>query len=182
MAESQAEQGGTDTTGAAGGAGDPAGAGGTAGARGERAPRTRARTGRTAAPRGATELLVQAMPELRNPVLVMAFEGWNDAGEAASTAAQVVKSQRSGDRFASIDPEEFFVFTDTRPHVRTTRRGRRRIHWPANEFFACPDPSDDPEAHDLIVLLGTEPDLRWRAFGDLVLDVAKRTGVQLVVA
>jgi hypothetical protein len=122
------------------------------------------------------------MPTLRNPVLLMAFEGWNDAGEAASTAAQVIKSQLNGDRFATIDPEEFFVFTDRRPHVRITRRGRRRIDWPTNEFFACVDPSAQEDAHDLVVFLGTEPDLRWRQFGDMVMDVARRTGVQLVVA
>lgn len=127
-------------------------------------------------------LTLHSVPTLRNPVLLMAFEGWNDAGEAASTAAQVVKSQLDGSRFASIAPEEFFVFTDRRPHVRLTRRGRRRIEWPTNEFFACIDPSDDPDARDLVVLLGTEPDLRWRQFSDMVLEVARRTGVQLIVA
>jgi proteasome assembly chaperone (PAC2) family protein len=132
---------------------------------------------------GAPEpLSLQRVPPLRNPILLMAFEGWNDAGEAASTAARLVVSQRDGGKFASIDPEEFFVFTDTRPHVRLSRRGRRRIEWPANEFFACPDPGPDPDARDLVVLLGTEPDLRWRAFSHLVMDVARRAGVQLVVA
>ena len=126
-------------------------------------------------------LTLQTVPSLRNPVLVMSFEGWNDAGEAASTAAQVVKSQLDGDRFATIDAEEFFVFTERRPTVRITRRGRRRVEWPSNEFFACIDPSDGPDARDLVVFLGTEPDLRWRQFGDMVMDVARRTGIQLVV-
>ncbi|MBI3972273.1 MAG: PAC2 family protein [Chloroflexi bacterium] len=119
---------------------------------------------------------------LRNPILLMAFEGWNDAGEAASTVARIIISQRNGDKIASIDPEEFFVFTDTRPYVRISRRGRRRIEWPSNEFFVCPDPRSGPEAHDLVVLRGTEPDLRWRTFTSLVLEVAKRCGVELVVA
>jgi proteasome assembly chaperone (PAC2) family protein len=126
-------------------------------------------------------LSLQRIPHLRNPVLVMAFEGWNDSGEAASTAAQLLISDRDGSRFASIDPEEFFVFTDTRPHVRLNRRGRRRIEWPSNEFFACIDPSPDPDARDIVVLLGSEPDLRWRTFSDIVLDVARRAGVQLVI-
>lgn len=133
-------------------------------------------------PRILPHLTLHNIPTLRNPVLLMAFEGWNDAGEAASTAAQVVKSQLDGTRFASIDSEEFFVFTDRRPHVRLTRRGRRRIEWPTNEFFACVDPSDGPDARDLVVLLGTEPDLRWRQFSEMVLEVARRTGVQLVIA
>lgn len=126
-------------------------------------------------------LSLQHLPELRNPILIFAFEGWNDSGESATTAAQLIVSDRDGDRFASIDPEEFYVFTETRPQVRLSRRGKRRIDWPANEFYACLDPSDDPEARDFIVLLGTEPDLRWRTFTDIVLEVAKRTGVQLVI-
>jgi proteasome assembly chaperone (PAC2) family protein len=111
----------------------------------------------------------------------MAFEGWNDSGESATTAAQVLISEWDGTRFGSIDPEEFFVFTETRPHVRLNRRGRRRIDWPSNEFYACIDPSENPDARDLVVLLGSEPDLRWRTFSDIVLDVARRASVQLIV-
>ncbi|HEU5315033.1 MAG TPA: PAC2 family protein [Chloroflexota bacterium] len=131
--------------------------------------------------RQSPHLSLQRIPTLRNPILILAFEGWNDSGEAATTAAQVLVSDWDGTRFASIDPEEFFVFTETRPHVRLNRRGRRRIDWPANEFYACIDPDPSPDAHDLVVLLGTEPDLRWRTFSDIVLDVARRAGVQLVV-
>jgi len=126
-------------------------------------------------------LSLQRIPTLRNPVLVMAFEGWNDSGEAATTAAQLLVSDWDGSRFASIDPEEFFAYTETRPHVRLNRRGRRRIEWPANEFYACINPSAHENARDLIVLLGTEPDLKWRTFSDIVLDVARRAGVQLIV-
>jgi proteasome assembly chaperone (PAC2) family protein len=126
-------------------------------------------------------LKIERIPRLRNPVLLMAFEGWNDAGEAASTAAQVLVSQRDGQKFAWLDPEEFFVFTDTRPHVRGAGKGRRAIEWPSNEFFACLDPQHGPRARDLVVLLGTEPDLRWRTFSDIVLDVAQRCGIELVV-
>jgi len=122
------------------------------------------------------------VPRLRQPVLVMAFEGWNDAGEAATTAARLLVSQRDGQKFASIDPEEFFVFTDTRPHVRLTRRGRRKIDWPSNEFYTCLDPQEGPDARDLVVLLGTEPDLRWRRFSDLIFDVARRCGIELVIS
>lgn len=132
--------------------------------------------------RATEHLRLQHVPALRNPVMLMAFEGWNDAGEAASTAARLIVSQRDGEKFASVDPEEFFVFTDTRPFARVTRRGRRRIDWPTNEFYACIDPSDAPDARDLVVLLGTEPDLRWRTFADMVLEVARKAGVQIVLA
>ena len=146
------------------------------------AERSAERGARAGEPRAWPHLTVKRLPELYQPVLVMAFEGWNDAGEAATTAARLIVSERDGEKFAWVDPEEFFVFTDTRPHVRLTRRGRRRIDWPANEFLSCPAPSDDPSGRDLIVLLGTEPDLRWRAFGDMVFEVAKATGVRLVIA
>jgi proteasome assembly chaperone (PAC2) family protein len=144
---------------------------------GQETPREAARE-----PRVSPHLTLQRLPTLRNPVLVMAFEGWNDAGEAASTAAQVIKSQLDGSRFATIDAEEFFVFTERRPQVRLTRRGKRRVDWPSNEFFACIDPSDDADARDLVVFLGTEPDLRWRQFGDMVMDIARRTRIHLVIA
>lgn len=127
-------------------------------------------------------LTLTGIPVLRHPTLVFAFEGWNDAGEAASTAARLIVSQRDGDRFGWVDAEEYFVFTETRPMVKPARKGRRRqIIWPTVDFFTCVDPSDAPEARDLIVVLGTEPDLRWRQFADIVLDVARRIGVELVV-
>ena len=142
----------------------------------------RARVTRDADLSMSPDLRLDRIPHLRQPVLVMAFEGWNDAGEAATTAARLLVSQRDGTKFASIDPEEFFVFTDTRPHVRLTRRGRRKIDWPSNEFFACIDPDDGPHARDLVVMVGTEPDLRWRRFCDLVFEVARRCGIEMVVA
>ena len=126
-------------------------------------------------------LSIGEIPPLRNPMLIMAFEGWNDAGEAASMAAGLIVTQHRGTKIASVDPEEFFVFSDTRPHVRLTSRGRRRIDWPANEFFACRTPGTDPAARDLVVLRGTEPDLRWRTFVALVLEVAVQCEVELVV-
>jgi proteasome assembly chaperone (PAC2) family protein len=141
----------------------------------------RPRPPRAVVPAAAPELQIDRVPQLRQPILVMAFEGWNDAGEAATTAARLLVSHRDGQKFATVDPEEFFVFTDTRPHVRTTRRGRRRIDWPSNEFYACLDPETGPAARDLVVLLGTEPDLRWRHFSNLVFDVAERCGVELIV-
>jgi len=152
------------------------------GAAARRAARTSGRTARRPSDRLPPYLTITRLPTLRRPVLVMAFEGWNDAGEAASMAARLVVAQHDEQRFASIDPEEFFVFTDTRPHLRITSRGRRRIEWPGNEFFACPASMRSARERDVIVLLGTEPDLRWRRFGDIVLEVARRAGVESVVA
>lgn len=148
--------------------------------RGESARRSRRTVDGWRVPEG---LNVTRVPVLRRPILVYAFEGWNDAGEAASTAVRVLVSQRAHDRIAWVDPEAFFVFTETRPTVRPARKGQRRyITWPAIEIFACPDPDDSPAARDLLVVVGTEPDLRWITFADIVVDLARRVGVELVVA
>lgn len=128
-------------------------------------------------------LHVAQVPVLRRATLVYAFEGWNDAGEAASTAVRVLVAQREHERIAWVDPEEFFVFTETRPTVRPARKGQRRhVTWPSIEFFACPDPDDSPEARDLLVIVGSEPDLRWGRFADIVVELARKVGVELVVA
>jgi proteasome assembly chaperone (PAC2) family protein len=153
-----------------------------AGQQTEPAARVRLRKERMREQQVPAHLHLRTLPELREPILLMAFEGWNDAGEAATSAAVVIKEQRDGQKFATIDSEEFFVYTDTRPQVRITRSGRRRLAWPSNDFYACPDPRRGPEARDLIILLGTEPDLRWREFTSTVLTVAKLAGVKLVVS
>jgi proteasome assembly chaperone (PAC2) family protein len=116
-------------------------------------------------------------PNLRSPVLVAAFEGWNDAGESASGAAGVLARRFEATAFASIDPEEFFDFQANRPRVRSAR-GRRRIEWPSNRFAWA---SADGSVHDLVLLQGTEPNLRWRTFGEAIADLAEELGVRLVV-
>jgi proteasome assembly chaperone (PAC2) family protein len=115
-------------------------------------------------------------PILDRPILVAAFEGWNDAGDAATTAARHLSERWQTRRFASIDPEEFFDFSSTRPTV-SLNGGRREIQWPANEFHVGRTPS----GRDVIVLLGNEPQLRWRTFCALVLEVAQWAKVELVL-
>src|SRR3954469_14726155 len=96
-------------------------------------------------------------PKLRRPVMVCAFEGWNDAGDAASYAARYFAERWDTRTFADIDPEEYFDFTSTRPRVRLDDGHQREIVWPANEFSAAALPGTD---RDVIVLAGTEPQLR----------------------
>ncbi|MGH9264009.1 MAG: PAC2 family protein [Acidimicrobiales bacterium] len=120
----------------------------------------------------------QDRPQLRRPVLVAAFEGWNDAADAASTAAGYLRDRWSARPFASIDSEEFYDFTSTRPQVRLVQGITRRIEWPSTDFFAAPLPGT---SRDVVVLLGHEPQLRWRTFSDQVLGVAKQLGIELVV-
>lgn len=102
--------------------------------------------------------------------MVVAFEGWNDAGEAASGAADHLTKQFRAVPFASIDPEDFFVFTETRPRVEIAVSGDRRVVWPATEFAYA----NLPNGRDVVIVRGTEPQLRWRTFCSLIISVAKK--------
>lgn len=117
-------------------------------------------------------------PELRDPVLIAAFAGWNDAAEVATSAARFLVRQWAGRRFASVDAEEFYVFTETRPHVQVVGRSQRRINWPANDFYYV-HPSDGER--DLIVLIGVEPQLKWATFARATLGVARDLGATLLL-
>jgi proteasome assembly chaperone (PAC2) family protein len=115
--------------------------------------------------------------ELRSPILLAAFRGWNDAGDAASFAATHLGRTLAAQKIASIDPEEFYDFQSVRPEVRLVDGMTREIDWPANEFWA----SRGHAGHDLLLFVGTEPNLRWRMFSELVVGVARKYDVQLVV-
>ena len=116
--------------------------------------------------------------DLRKPVMVAAFRGWNDAGDAASFAAQHLRRVWGAERFASIDPEEYFDFQAVRPHVSLVEGMTRKISWPSNEFSGA---KLNGAPHDILVLVGTEPNMRWRTFASLIVDVARQRKVQLVV-
>jgi proteasome assembly chaperone (PAC2) family protein len=117
-------------------------------------------------------------PKLRRPVLIAAFEGWNDAGDGASSAAAYLARRWEAEPFAAIDPEEFYDFTATRPEVRLEDDSHRAIDWPENVFSSAPLGGS---GRDAVFLRGVEPQLRWRTFSGLVVDVARQTGVELVV-
>lgn len=117
-------------------------------------------------------------PELDRPVLLAAFAGWNDAGDAATTATTYMADQWDAEPFADIDPEVFYDFTVTRPEVRFDLDGARRIDWPANEFTSATVP---PSGASVVILSGIEPQLRWRSFCDHVIGVALATNARLVV-
>jgi predicted ATP-grasp superfamily ATP-dependent carboligase len=124
-------------------------------------------------------LIWDRRPEsLRAPALVCAFKGWNDAADAASAALTFVGSALGAERFASIDPEEFFDFQATRPQIRLTEGRGREISWPEVEIYEARVPR---APRDLILLAGTEPSMRWRTFSSLVVDLAEAMGTQMVV-
>src|SRR5688500_8988264 len=108
-----------------------------------------------------------ARPRLQRPVLIAAFEGWNDAGDAATVAARYLRDRWDATPVASLDPEEFFDFTSTRPQVELDDEEQRQIVWPSNELYAA---EGDVQA---LVLIGTEPQLKWRTFCDEIVSVAK---------
>ena len=117
-------------------------------------------------------------PQLRQPVLICAFEGWNDAGDAATFAVSYLAERWETETFADIDPEEFYDFTATRPRVRLDEGEQREIVWPANEFVHGTLPGRD---RDVVLLRGHEPQLRWRSFSEQIVRVARELDVQLVV-
>src|SRR5439155_8844374 len=125
-----------------------------------------------------SELNVSFRPELRKPVLVAAFRGWNDGGQGASLAGGYLAKQWEAARFGEIDPEGFFDFHATRPHVSLVEGLTRKLDWPDNGFFHASIPGTD---RDAIILLGIEPSLRWRTFTKLVLELAADFGVELLV-
>ncbi|QXC59120.1 PAC2 family protein [Aquihabitans sp. G128] len=116
-------------------------------------------------------------PELRRPVLIAAFEGWNDAGDAASGAARWLADRYGAELVATIEAEEFFDFTTTRPIVEVGDDGRRKLTWPDTELWAATTDSGT----DLVILVGHEPHLRWRTYCTAVLDAARELDCSLLV-
>jgi predicted ATP-grasp superfamily ATP-dependent carboligase len=115
---------------------------------------------------------------LRAPALVCAFRGWNDAGDSASAALSFLGSTLGAERFAQIDPEEFYDFQASRPSIRLTEGRTREITWPSVEIFEARVPR---APRDLVLVQGPEPSMRWRAFSSLVIDLAEALGVQMIV-
>jgi proteasome assembly chaperone (PAC2) family protein len=116
--------------------------------------------------------------ELHEPILVAAFRGWNDAGDAASFATSHLGRVWSATQLASIDPEDFYDFQAVRPQVELVDGMTRKITWPANEFTAAKLPGTN---NDVILLVGTEPSTKWRTFSNLIVEIAQAHGVKLVI-
>jgi proteasome assembly chaperone (PAC2) family protein len=124
------------------------------------------------------ELRIYERPTLERPILVAAFRGWNDGGQAATLAAGYLARLWDARKFADIDPELFVDFQATRPTVSLEEGRTRKIEWPENAFYRGRIPGAD---RDAILLVGVEPNYRWRSFTELVADLARDLGVELVV-
>ena len=117
---------------------------------------------------------LEGNPKLRHPRVVAAFRGWNDAGGAASLAAGYLRTVTDAERFAVIDSEPFVDYQQTRPTVSMVDGDVRHVEWPVTEVFAS-------QEHDLMIVIGTEPNMRWRAFSDSIVDLARRYRSELVI-
>ena len=116
-------------------------------------------------------------PELDEPALVAAFEGWNDAGDAASSAARWLADRHGAELVATIEAEDFFDFTTTRPIVALGPDGARKITWPDTEIWSATSDT----GRDLVILVGHEPHLRWRTYCRAVTEAADVLGCSLAV-
>jgi proteasome assembly chaperone (PAC2) family protein len=127
----------------------------------------------------ARELRIHERPtSLERPVLIGAFRGWNDGGQAATLAAGYLARLWGANKFADIDPELFVDFQATRPMVSLEEGRTRKIEWPENTFYRARIPGAD---RDAILLVGVEPNYRWRTFSEIVTDLARDLGVELAV-
>jgi hypothetical protein len=126
-------------------------------------------------------LKIHTRPEgLRRPILIMAFGGWNDAAESATTAVRYLGTSFRAEKFAEIDPEEFYHFGLSRPYVRfkSGSETEREITWPATEFSIT---QASTLARGVIVGVAVEPHLRWKTYCGVVLELARRCEVTLVL-
>ena len=123
-------------------------------------------------------LTIHEKPDVQLDQMIIAFAGWADAAEAATNTVKYVQRRLNARKFAEIDAEEFYDFTQTRPTSMRTKDGRRRIRWPANEFSWAMKPDG---SGGMLFFLGVEPNLRWRAFSQTIAGLAKDMGVKTVV-
>ncbi len=124
------------------------------------------------------ELRISSRPTLRRPLMVVAFRGWNDGGQGASLAGGYLAKAWGAARFAEVDPEGFFDFQATRPHVSLVEGLTRRLDWPDNAFYHARIPG---LGRDVVLMLGIEPNLRWRTFSELVVGLGRDLGVEVLV-
>src|SRR6059036_3356535 len=125
-----------------------------------------------------SELIVSSRPDLRRPVLIAAFKGWNDGGQGATLGGSFLAKQWGAEQFAEIDSENFYDFQAVCPNVSLEDGLTRKIEWPTNTFLHAPIPGLD---RDAVILLGVEPNLRWKTYTALVLELVQELGVELVV-
>ncbi|MEX1210636.1 MAG: PAC2 family protein [Candidatus Nanopelagicales bacterium] len=120
----------------------------------------------------------EALPDLVDPVLVAAFEGWNDAGDAASDAIDHLREAWGATPLAEMDPEDYYDYQVNRPMIAFDDEGVRRLTWPTTRLYVARLPL---AARDVVLVHGIEPNMRWRQFSEEILVLAAELGVTLAV-
>ena len=123
-------------------------------------------------------LRILEMPGAPIDLMITALAGWADAGEAATAALRRLARQFDAKKFAEMDPEEFYDFSQVRPYTSLSREGLRRIRWPANEVFYS---SAGMSGRGVLLFLGVEPSLKWRTYAESIIDLGRDCGVSRVV-
>ncbi|GGQ15653.1 PAC2 family protein [Streptosporangium pseudovulgare] len=121
---------------------------------------------------------LEGLPKLVDPVLIAAFEGWNDAGEASSGVIAHLENEWKATPLVSFDPEDYYDFQVTRPIVEMGDGLTRSITWPTTRLLVARPPGAD---RDVVLLRGIEPNMRWRTFCQEITDVCRHVGVELAV-
>jgi proteasome assembly chaperone (PAC2) family protein len=122
---------------------------------------------------------LELVDDLVDPILIAAFEGWNDAADAASSTLDRLIAEWDAEVVAELDPEDYYDFQLTRPHIFFDDGGTRTLSWPTTRVLVARPPG---ASRDIVLLRGVEPNLRWRQFCEEILEVAETLGVRLVVA
>ena len=123
-------------------------------------------------------LTIHHLPDLRQPAVLCAVSGWSDAGSGASGALRYLMEKWATRRFAEFDADAIYNYTVTRPATIRPGGGRRRLHWPELAWYALPCPHAQ---RDLVLLLGPEPDLRWRELRGASVDLMERLGASMLL-
>jgi hypothetical protein len=132
---------------------------------------------------------LEELPELVDPVMVAAFEGWNDAADAASNAVRHLAEVLDAELFGAMDAEDYYDFQVNRPTLAMDEEGEREIVWPTTRFSVARVPvssarsgNPEPGFRDVVLVHGIEPNMRWRSFCEEIFDLARDLGVRSVVS
>ena len=123
-------------------------------------------------------LITYERPKAKLPTMLVSFAGWPDAAEGATRAVRYLVEKLSAKKFASIDPEEFYDFTVVRPQTGVDDGGERVVTWPGNDFYYH---ATEKRSRGLMLYVGTEPNLKWRTFSEILVGVAEQCGVKRVI-
>ena len=126
---------------------------------------------------GGDSIIWYHRPQLREPIFIGAFQGWNDAGDAATDSLEWIVDNYTSQLIAEIDGDEYFDYQAIRPNIALGEGGVRQVSWPRNKVYAVHAEDSD---HDLIVMLAHEPNYKWKSFCNDILELAKETKVQEV--